>query len=105
MRAGILTEPITILKPVIIKNDFGAEKTDWINFIATRTNVRFNSGNRFTETNEIIHSCNLTFTIRYYHLIDESMKVAYKGKEYRILAINSDRLKQSTTIIGELINE
>lgn len=33
------------------------------------------------------------------------MRIIYQGKKYRILAINSDRAKQSTEIIGELINE
>ena len=32
------------------------------------------------------------------------MRVLWKGKLYRILSIEEDRQKQSTTVIGELIN-
>ena len=108
MRAGLLTDPVTFRKATITKNQYGQEETDWIDCISTRANVRFNSGNRVTENNEIIHTYTVTFTVRRYHNIDEFMRILWKGKTYRILSIednNEDRTKQSITIIGELINE
>lgn len=104
MRAGLLTEPITFKKSVITKNQYGQEETYWDNHIITRGNVRFNSGNRVTENNEIINTYTVTFTVRNYHKIDEFMRILWKDKLYRILSIEEDRQKQSITIIGELIN-
>lgn len=104
MRAGQLTEPITFRKAIITKNQFGAEETYWENHIITRGNVKSNTGNRVIENSEIINTYTVTFTIRSYHRIDECMRILYNRKLYRILSINEDRLRQSTTIIGELIN-
>ena len=105
MRAGKLTETILLQESVPVKNDFGAAPMEWVDYLQTRANIKFNSGNRVNQNNEIFTSYTLTFTIRYYHKVNEQMRIIYQGKKYRILAINSDRAKQSTEIIGELINE
>ena len=101
MRAGLLTETILLQESVPVKNEFG----EWVDYLQTRANIKFNSGNRVNQNNEIFTSYTLTFTIRYYHKVNEQMRIIYQDKKYRILAINSDRTKQSTEIIGELINE
>ena len=92
MRAGLLTETILLQESVPVKNEFGATSMEWVDYLQTRANIKFTS---YT----------LTFTIRYYHKVNEQMRIIYQDKKYRILAINSDRTKQSTEIIGELINE
>ena len=105
MRAGILTETILLQESVPIKNEFGATSMEWVDYLQTRANIKFNSGNRVNQNNETFTSYTLTFTIRFYHKVNEQMRIIYQGKKYRILAINSNRTKQSTEIIGELINE
>ena len=97
MRAGLLTETILLQESVPVKNEFGATSMEWVDYLQTRARVNQN--------NEIFTSYTLTFTIRYYHKVNEQMRIIYQDKKYRILAINSDRTKQSTEIIGELINE
>ena len=103
MRAGVLTEPITFIKAEISKNDYGQEETVWNDYIKTRSQVKYKSGNRATENNEIINTYTVEFIVRRYHKIDELMRILWKNRKYRILAINED--KQSITITGELINE
>lgn len=106
MRAGLLTDPITFKKATITKNKYGQEETSWNDYIVTRGNVKFNSGSRVTENNEIINTYTVTFTVRCYHDIDEFMRILWNGKTYRILSIEyGDRTKQSITVIGELIND
>ena len=102
MRAGILTETILLQESVPIKNEFGATSMEWVDYLQTRANIKFNSGNRVNQNNEIFTSYTLTFTIRYYH---KAVSYTHLTLKYRILAINSNRTKQSTEIIGELINE
>lgn len=104
MRAGILTEPITFKKASIVKNQYGQEETYWDNYIITRGNVKFNSGNRVTENNEIVNAYTVIFTVRNYHKIDEFMRILWKCKLYRILSIENNREKQSLIINAELIN-
>lgn len=103
MRAGVLTEPITFIRAEINKNEYGQEETIWSNYINTRSQVKYKSGNRITENNEIINTYTVEFIVRRYHKIDEFMRILWKNRKYRILAINED--KQSITITGELINE
>lgn len=105
MRAGLLTEPITIKEPIIIKDEFGGNAIDWKDVISTRAKVTYNSGSRQNQNNEIVNTYTVTFTIRLYHRIDEPMRILWNGNKYRILSINRELYKQSITIITELINE
>jgi SPP1 family predicted phage head-tail adaptor len=105
MRAGVLNEVIVILRPVIVKDEFGAERVVYEDYKRARAQVKYNSGNRIAESHEIITSSNVTFTIRNQYDIDEKMRVCYDKNEYLILSINRERHRQSITIITELVNE
>lgn len=105
MRAGLLTEQILIERITYIKNIFGANEKKWIPHMNTRSIVKFNNGNRKIENNEIVNSYLLSFTIRDYNDVDESMRIVWNDKKYRILSIFQDKHKQSIEIIGSLINE
>ena len=105
MRAGLLTETILLQESVPVKNEFGATSMECLDYLQTRYNFNFNYFYMVNQNNEIFSSYTLTFTIWYYHKVNEQMRIIYQDKKYRILAINSDRTKQSTEIIGELINE
>lgn len=54
MNAGRLKEVITIQKPTISQNEYGANGTQWTDYITTRSDVQFESGNRDTENGEIV---------------------------------------------------
>jgi SPP1 family predicted phage head-tail adaptor len=105
MRAGVLNEVIVISRPVIVKDKFGAEHVVYEDYRRARAQVKYNSGNRITESHEIISSANVTFTIRNQYDVDEKMRVRYHKNEYLILSINRERQRQSITIITELVNE
>lgn len=105
IRAGLLTEQILIERVTYIKNIFGANEKKWIRHINTRSIVKFNNGNRKIENNEIVNSYLLSFTIRDYNDVDESMRIVWNDKKYKILSIFPDKHKQSIEIIGSLINE
>lgn len=105
MNGGRLTKLITIERPSIEQNDFGANGIQWNQHIQTRADVTFESGTRATENNEVIFSYNKIFTIRYYHNIDEKDRIIWNNKKWRILSIEPDKSKQLITIRTELINE
>lgn len=105
MRAGILRETITIQQPVTVQNEYGANGVEWKDVISTRAKATYNTGNRQNENNEIVHNYTITFTTRCYHNITDDMRIIWNGKRYRILSINKEIYKQSTTIITELVND
>ena len=106
MRAGLLTEVISVEKPVTITNEFGANSIKWETFIGkTKAQVTYSSGNRLNENNEIIFAYEVVFTVRIYHQINERMRIIWKNKKYRILSLEENRQLQTLTIKTELINE
>ena len=105
MRAGLLKETITIQNQISTKDIFGATSTLWIKKISTKAQVTNNSGNRINQNNEILHTYNKTFTIRLYHNVEDSDRILYKGKLYRIISIDREINTQLINIITELIND
>ena len=105
MRAGLLSEVITIMTPYIEKDEYGSEVEMWDELLTTRANVRWSSGNRSISNDEIVNVYSVDFTIRRYHDIDEVMRVRYEGKLYRILSIEDNRHDGTKKLRCELINE
>lgn len=106
MRAGLLTEIIKVEQPIIVTDDFGANKLEWKPFInSTRAKVSYSSGNRANENNEIVFAYEVLFTVRIYHQINERMRIIWKNRKYRILSIELNKEQQHQIIKTELINE
>lgn len=66
MRAGLLTETILLQESVPVKNEFGATSMEWVDYLQTRANIKFNSGNRVNQNNEyllLIHRLSQSGTI------------------------------------------
>lgn len=106
MRAGLLNSVISVEKPEVVSDEFGANSLKWVQHISkTRAKVTYSSGSRANENNEIIFAYEVVFTVRIYHQIDERMRIRWEGKNYRILSIEEDRTLQQLTIKTELINE
>lgn len=105
MKAGDLKNQIAIQKLEKSKNGYGGDVTDYVDYLITRCFVKNNSGNREIQNDEIFHSSTITFFIRNYHEIDETMRLIFKNKKYRILSLFVDDAKMLTEIKCELINE
>ena len=106
MRAGLLSEVISVEQPVTTTDEYGANYIQWKTFIGkTIAQVTYTSGNRLNENNEIIFAYEVVFTMRIYHQINERMRIIWKNKKYRILSIEENKHLQSLTIKAELINE
>lgn len=103
MRAGLLNRQITILKPITTTSEYGGIQTDWKDFKTTKARVIFNSGDRLLEHSEIYHSYMVSFVIRNYHSITEEMRIRYREKQYRIIAIEEQN--QSLILKCETVNE
>ena len=106
MIAGRLNEIIAIEELKIIKNEYGEEQTDnYVYKFKTRAEVNYNGGNRMVDNNELFFSNDITFTIRYYHNINELDRIKWNKNYYRILAIERNRQLQLINLKCVLINE
>ncbi len=105
MQAGLLRYLIEIQKVSTNKDDYGAEFENWETHVNCKADIKFNSGNRELQNSEVVITNQLTFIIRYYVDVNESMRIIYDKKKYRILSIDSDNRLMRKTIIAELINE
>jgi SPP1 family predicted phage head-tail adaptor len=105
IRAGLLREKVTILKPVVTRNDYGDEVTTWEQVCTTRARVDFRSGTRAVEANEVVNPYTVTFVIRRFPQLSGYMRLSWHGNLYAIESINSEDHKQQQTIIASVINE
>lgn len=105
MKAGKLKDKIEIYNPVIVKSEFGSNKTEYKLFYATRAEIKYNSGSKVVENNEVINTTTITITLRYYVPLLENMNIKYNEKMYRILSIEPSKQYNNKIIIAEMINE
>lgn len=106
MNAGLLNEYITIEKLEIENNeDFGSQESAYTDYLITKARVIYNTGNKTNDNNEVFFTSSVTFEIRLYNEVDESMRISFKDKKYRILSIIPDKHTQKLIIQTELIND
>lgn len=105
MNAGLLTEQITFLVPTKTKDEYGAASvTTYTPTTTTRARVKYLSGNKGTDNQEISYNYTLEIQIRHYHQINEDYLIEYNGKKYFIISIDRT-IKDQITITAETYNE
>lgn len=108
MRAGLLSETISIYQPYNRDSKYGVStKTAFVPFInSTRARIVNQKGTRTTENNEIIYAYTVTFSIRGYHKVEDYMRIKWKDKFYKILNIvpatsNYNEIQIETELVHE----
>ncbi len=105
MRAGILTELVTILRHSVRQNEFGEQVDTYVPSSTTRANIVPLSGSRTDVNSEIFYEHTYRFTIRKYVNVAEFDHILWKNKEYRILNIDEDNYLNQKVLNAELINK
>ena len=105
MRAGLLSEIITIKRRVTKVNESGQKEHNYENLRTTRARVIYSSGNRNIENKDIIWDYQFKFEVWDSVDINEKDLIVYDKKEYRIKSINHDKHQQKLIITTELITE
>ena len=105
MQAGKLNEYITVEQPVSHKNELG-EVVDchYTKKLGTKAQVIYKSGTR-TEDYSIHTDYTVQFVIRHYHKVDETDRVLFRGKPYRIESIEYSREYQLIKLNCSLVND
>lgn len=105
MRAGLLSELITIKRRVTTTNESGQKEHKYVKLRTTRARVLYTSGNRNIENKDILWNYQFKFEVWDYVDVTEKDIIEYDTKEYRIKSINHDKKQQKKIITTELITE
>jgi hypothetical protein len=105
MRAGILTENITIKRPTVEKNAYGEEVVSYDTIWTTRARVVHTGGGRTVENESIFYNQTKTLEVRDYVPVDYYDIIEWDGRKYRVIDIEPFKAQQKTSIKIELIND
>lgn len=105
MKAGSLKEQIELWQYTVTTTDFGDTNKVWTLYYTTRANIRYDSGNRTNQNNEVFYPQNRTFIVRYYVPVKETMRIKYDDKFWQIESIAPDKYYNDKVIIATLVND
>jgi SPP1 family predicted phage head-tail adaptor len=104
IQAGEMRNDIIVQRKTTIKDNYGAEADIFTDTLYLKAAVKYNSGNRGLNNEEVFNSRNITFTT-YYRSITESMRILFNDKKYKITFISVIGYNEGLSINTELINE
>jgi head-tail adaptor len=101
---GDLRNNIIVKRLTTSKDAYGSTKESYSSLYNLRAKVKYNSGTKTVDNNEIFNSQNITFSL-YYRSILTSDRIEFNSKNYRILFINEIGFREGLEIVTELIND
>lgn len=107
MQAGRLNEVISVERLKTAESRYGDKKTgEWeVLKDRMRASVKYVSGGRIDDNNELFFGNNTIFSVRIYQDIQNLDRIKWRGDYYRILNIERDRTVQQLIITTELWNQ
>lgn len=103
--SGQLTEYLEFYQVVETQSESGFKHTDEVFMFRVRAERTKNKENYVVNADEVFHSNELTFRLRYRKEIKETNIVVYEGERYRITSLNPWKEENQITIILSKINE
>lgn len=106
MRAGLLTDLIKILVPVVRKNSVGEQVKEYEVYNCIKARPIYGLGAReMQNADEIVYGKTMQFEFRSYQKIDDFDRIDWQDKRYIITDITTDRRNQKKIITCEKLNE
>lgn len=103
--SGKLTERLYFYKVVETQSESGYKQTNEVFMFKVRAERLKNNENYVVDADELFHSSELRFRIRYRKEISETDIVVYEGNRYRITSLDKYMEDNQLTIILSKINE
>ena len=103
--SGQLTEYLEFYKVVETQSDSGFKHTDEVFMFRVRAERTKNKENYVVDADEVFHSNELSFRLRYRKEIKETNIVVYEGERYRITSLMPWKEENEIKIIISKINE
>lgn len=105
MRAGLLTERITIQNYVETRSESGAVVKDWVDYHKCKADILSNRGSRKNVVAEYTQIGAIELQIRKTKVVDEKMRIIYQEKKYQIDYITYMYKDKTYKINASLIND
>lgn len=103
--SGHLTETLTFYRVVETQSESGYKQSEEVKMFDVRAERIKNKENYLVDADELFHSSELRFRIRYRREISETNIVVYEGQRYRITSLDKYMEENQLTIILSKINE
>lgn len=103
--SGKLTEILKFYRVIETQSDSGFKSTDEEYMFQVRAERLKNKETYLVDADELFHSSELTFRLRYRKEIEETNIVVYEGKRYRITSLDKYMEDNQLTIILSKIND
>lgn len=103
--SGNLTETLKFYRIVEVQSGSGFKHTEEVPMFSVRAERLKNKENYVVDADELFHSSELTFRIRFRKEIDETNIVEYEGQRYRITSLDKYMKDNQLTIILAKIND
>lgn len=103
--SGQLTSILKFYKVVETQSDSGYKSTEEVFMFQVRAERTKNRETYSVDADELFHSSELTFRLRYRKEIEETNIVEYEGQRYRITSLDKYLPDNQLTIILAKINE
>lgn len=105
MQSGSLKEKISFYRKEVKTSEYGDTKISYEKYKDTSAQVEYNTGSREVINSEITYPVTRTFHVRFYHEIEESMRILYQGKYYQITSIEPIRSRNEKIILADLVDD
>ena len=102
---GDFRHSITLHKLSVSKDDYGSAKEVYAQYKTLRCAVKYLSGTKGIDLEEVFASQTLQFTVHYREFVETTMRVKFRTKFYRILHIAETGFREGLQINCELIND
>lgn len=105
MDSAKLTEPIQIYQLVETRTPSGAMDRDYEYKCSTSAFVRYASGNRTIDNEQIFYSVDRQFIVRHYVPVVETDEIRWNNQRWRILSIDRNKEFHNIQINTTLQND
>ncbi|MBR1436131.1 MAG: phage head closure protein [Bacteroidales bacterium] len=105
MIAGRLTELVTLQRPTVSTDAFGAESTTFADSATVHAEVVWKTGNTGMQVGELFPSGHVEIIIRDAHEVSEKWRAVYDGTVYSVSALEHNRQRGLKRLICDKVNE
>jgi len=99
MTIGELNRRISILRPVVKRDEYGGEETFWAIADKVWAKIEPGKGTEFFQSQQVQAEHTTKFTVRYYPKLDVMHRICYQDKTYEIIGISDIMAEHKWTVI------
>lgn len=101
---GNMRYKIIVQKKVSTRDSYGSVSTIYEDYLNLKAEVKYGSGSKGINTNEIFTTNTIIF-LTHYRPLTVDMQIVFEGQKYRINNLQEIGFKSGLQITTELINE